>query len=280
MANKSLKVFNYLGISIFLTIICLVAFTIFYQKKLQQMTSEVPLTTTTTQKTISPKIYQFSLNAIVELLSKEKISIPENLDPNELVNNLLKKPEIQKKLIEALEPVFIRITTDQPKDERNPVRQIAAVFKFSKQGTGYLLIEPLDNPKYLRKGDLAVFFISTNDILKEKNISFNSDDIFYFCGITQPSLMLPGAELFYKDFGTTFFYDEGLVSCSQGLKMNTQHFSWAVGILEEPSYNLKLYLVDAETQNKIKKVSSLGKAEEILNQYPLIYEKKVNIIPN
>ncbi len=278
MNNKSQKIINYLSAIIFLSIFLVIILIINNQNK---KTKEiVPTTTSTTlvSSSFSPgSKYLISKNFLISLLAQSGIKISGD-GKYELVQN----PQVQEILIEKLEPIFIEILNQQPKVNEVSIRELAIALRLSKTGDIFMFINNLSDPKDFRKGDLGIFLINVNDALRQKNIRFTQDDIMYFCGVIKPELILPGAISYYQNFGQTFIFPEGKVSCSNGLKMNIEHLGWSIGIIDQNYYQLKIYLVDENTKEKIKEISSIKnssikKAEEILDNYNLIYNKEVKL---
>jgi len=187
------------------------------------------------------------------------------------LNDLINTPENQMHLIRSLWIPFTEIVNQQQKNETHPIRELVISIRNNDNGVN-LIFSDLSNPKWFQKGDLVIFGVNLEDILTSQNLSITKDTPLYMCDSIEPSFPVLGFESYYSDYMLKF--NEGTVGCNEGLTTDSGYRNWWwLGILNNDSYKVKIYLVDENTRSEIQKSSSFSEAEEILNNYQLIYEK-------
>lgn len=274
--NKNQRLVNYLSAILLIGVIAVVSYTIYTQRLGSRSTTS---TTTTT----IPKI-KVRLDNIPSILEKEKKYFISNEELMfllekigiENLSDIMTDPDVQADLLGFFEPWFIQTLNQQPINNSNPIRELSMAMRMMNDDL-LLIVSNFSQPEGFRQNDFVFFGVNVNDVLKSQKIPFTQDDVFYFCGITQPSLSLPGVDLYYSNFGKIWNFEEGEISCSKGLKMNIEHLGFSTGFLQDNLYQMKIYLANQETASKINEASSFSEAEEILNNYQLIYNREVNI---
>lgn len=283
--NKNQRLVNYLSAILLILIVVIVSYTLYTQQSKQ----EPIISTTTTTKPLGffapgREIF-FSKEDLISILKQFGLEIPESLSENsDNVYALLDMPEAQTELNRFFEILLMTIIEQQKQDELHPVKELAMIQRIivtpNNNDEVSIILDDLSSPKQLQEGDLAVFGIDLEDILANKDIVFSKEDVLYICSTIQPPL-LRGKDINFTpqllDTYYSFSFQEGIVSCSDGLNMEYGHLVWWLGILNNDSYKVKIYLVDENTRSEIQKSSSFSEAEEILNNYQLIYEKNINV---
>jgi len=271
--NKNQRLVNYLSAILLILIVVIVSYTIYTQQPILNKQSTVSTTTKESVFPFSPgKAYFFPQDSLLTVLSQIGIMIPEGVNN---LNDLINTPENQIHFIRSLWIPFTEIVNQQQKSETHPVRELAIAIRNNGNGAN-IIFSDLSNPKWFQKGDLVIFGVNLEDILTSQNLSITKDTSLYVCDSIEPSFPVLGFESYYSSYMLKF--DEGTVGCNEGLTIDSGYRNWWwLGILNNDSYRVKIYLVDENTRSQIQKSSSFSEAEGILNNYRLIYEKNITL---
>ncbi len=267
--NKNQRLVNYLSAILLILIVVIVSYTIYTQ----QPKSEPIVSTTTTTSTenfySSGRAYFISKNSLFTELDQLGIEVSEDFFE-------LNTPESQRKLLSISLSRFGEMLAKKTKDEAHPIRELSLAIRGNDNGVILIIDDNLSNLEKMQEGDTMIFGINIEDVLNNQKISFPPNKTLYFCSIIKPPF---GQQIIFglDDLNTdhSLFFEEGTISCNDGLKAENNNLIFAgVDVLSENDrYNAKIYLVDENTRSEIQKSSSFSEAEEILNNYQLIYEK-------
>ena len=275
--NKNQRLINYLSGLILGIVVVIVLYIICFQGSNynEDLIISAPITTTKPLPNFSiGETYEFSKEEILALLDQFNIEILG--DSQDDLNDLFNIPEKQLNLMEIFWPSFTEIVNQQPKDSSHPIRELSIAIRNNNNKGIIVIFSDLSNPKWFQKGDLVIFGVNLEDILTSQNLSITKDTPLYICDSIEPSFPVLEFESYYSDYMLKF--NEGTVGCNEGLTTDSGYRNWWwLGILNNDSYKVKIYLVDENTRSQIQKSSSFSEAEGILNNYRLIYEKNITL---
>jgi len=260
--NKNQRLINYLSGLILGIVVVIVLYIICFQGSNynEDLIISAPITTTKPLPNFSiGETYEFSKEEILALLDQFNIEILG--DSQSDLNDLINTPENQMHLIRSLWIPFTEIVNQQQKNETHPIRELVIAIRNNDNGVN-LIFSDLSNPKGFQKGDFVIFGVNLEDILTSQNLSITKDTPLYMCDSIEPSFPVLGFESYYSDYMLKF--NEGTVGCNEGLTTDSGYRNWWwLGILNNDSYKVKIYLVDENTRSQIQKSSSFAEAEGI-----------------
>jgi len=278
--NKNQRLVNYFSATLLILVIVIVSYTIYTQRT--TLNNQPTVSTTQPLPDFGPgREYSLTEKQAVKLLVDflSKLGF-KNLDEINDLYSLLNLPGTKLYLISFFDPLMTKIIDQQEKTDLSPIREIAILLRTipdDEDNIINIIFSDLSDFNKFQIGDLVILGIQIKDILNAQQISYAENDIFYLCWSINPRLESVGPESLYnpKDI---FQFQNGIVVCNNGLKMDSQYRNWWwLGILNNDSYKVKIYLVDENTREKIQKSSSFSEAEEILNNYRLLYEKDITL---
>ena len=272
--NKNQRLVNYLSAILLILIMVIISYSL-YTHRITLNEPSITSTTTTIQFPYYPgRAFFIPKDALLSILIQSGIEMPENSIDN--LNDLFNTPEKQLSLMEIFWPSFAEIVNQQPKDSSHPIRELSIAIRNNNNKGIIVIFSDLSNPKWFQKGDLVIFGVNLEDILTSQNLSITKDTPLYICDSIEPSFPVLEFESYYSDYMLKF--NEGTVGCNEGLTTDSGYRNWWwLGILNNDSYKVKIYLVDENTRSQIQKSSSFSEAEGILNNYRLIYEKNITL---
>jgi len=149
--------------------------------------------------------------------------------------------------------------------------------RINKEYNNIYTITSLINATMLEADTYVVISVDLNNLIKKennnKNISFNA------CGVSNPVLK---DSLAHKSYSNKILsFEEGEVFCIESFQLDKSNFASFVGFIPpNGSFNAKIYEVSDELIDKIIGQSSFLECENILEDYPLLWEINKNISLN
>jgi len=189
------------------------------------------------------------------------------------------KPESSKD-IKKLEEIMSWPLFNLPVDKNSGIREIICTINQANQSS---YIGSFDCSNFsaaktkLIPGKYTVIAVVLNDLLSKFNPNYSLEEEYYFCSIIQPFWLDP----LFINSKEVFSFPEGHVYCSTGLKMKeTQGMYWSGIVPDADSFSFKVYLVDKDIKEQVRKIDSFQSILNLLQDQQLIWEREKAISIN